>query len=192
LTIDLERQRYFYGSESGDVFDWLMRRFSWTFGQAVSYLKNRADLPPKMRGELQPAIEEEPAPEISELVDLEVIDRQTADVLQLGVDYPKGGLVRFLDCTNYITLVLEASWMPAEFIPLIGLILEGCCSYCENDLSMWQSLGQAFLAVDREADDLMIHHSAEVYCSDCVNRFRRWQKALAMLAERARRREVAA
>jgi len=50
LTVDIRRQLYeikkaALESEAGDVFKWLQRRYSWTFGMAVKFLQKRAPDP---------------------------------------------------------------------------------------------------------------------------------------------------
>lgn len=50
LTVDIHRQIYeIYKpgmeTESGDLFKWLQRRYSWTFGMAIKFLQNRTPDP---------------------------------------------------------------------------------------------------------------------------------------------------
>jgi hypothetical protein len=127
-----------------------------------------------------------------EAVDFETLDDQAREALKLGFDYPGGGMASLLDLGNFVSIVLEGSWIPVEFVPFVGFPVEGNCSFCNHDFSEWQGIGQVFLAIDREDPSLVIRDAVGCYCARCVERFGRWSQAIGILAARAHRREVEA
>jgi len=186
LEVDPAKGRYRQGSESGDVFAWLMTRFSWSFTQARRYLENCAALPVIQTTTQSKTTDKTPSSikTTTEAVELRQegrLDRRVRDALQAGRDYPGGGFERFLGL-HYVAMILESSWMPGEFNPSVGYLLDGdTCDQCGQDLSGWQALGRAFRAVELRPDGSMTT-DGQIYCAKCVEKFKRWRGGLHLLA----------
>jgi hypothetical protein len=200
LEINPRTDRYRLGSEVGDVFEWLMRRFGWTFGQAVAYLVNRSKLPTDQRLKLSPdeMLKEPPRSIPSEKPWIEQPKKAQFGVFddpalraafQLGVDYPGGGIQNYFQVHNFITIIREVSWIPTQFIPFIGLLASEECGFCLEELIDSSEIGEMFLAVDPWGSDIKIQNTEGYYCRDCVEKFIRWHKAFMLLADWVRRRE---
>lgn len=188
LEVDPAKGRYRRGDESGDVLAWLMVRFGWGFVQAKKYLENRAGLPAIQPAAALPVAAADGPGEWLESAEMPVEarrdalrDRRVLQALRMGLDYPGGGFEHFLGM-SFIAMIHEVSWIPGEFTPAVGYLLDGdTCDQCGKDLSGWQALGRAFRALELDSNG-SITTDGQVFCAKCVEKFKRWRGGLHLLA----------
>jgi hypothetical protein len=202
LEVDSELGRYSWGEKKGDVLDFLQKHFDWSFGQAVNYLRNRKPvLAGTAIGYAEP-VGDQPAGQPGdgayswiqetdeERIKAALRDARVLEALRLGMDYPGGGMRRFVGARNYVFFFREAEWLPGEFWAASGLLTDPECALCNRDLSGWQQPGRAFRAVNLDNYDQVVRHEAAVYCECCVDKVRRWHRAFVLLATYAREVEL--
>lgn len=197
LKVDIEKQRYFWDAqdEEGDVINWLARRNEWPIQKAIAYLKNRPNIPADQRPHFParevPATQEEqnaqfaPAEPVPVEYDHRLDrDRRVADIKRLAMDYP-GGVERLL-ASSWLRMIEERRLIPSLFVELAGEVEQasGYCCHCGKSLAGWQD-GGVYLAVQVDGDYSFANGprvESGIYCQGCVHNFKRWTRALDLLA----------
>jgi hypothetical protein len=198
LEVNAELGRFAWGDKKGDVLDFLMDHFGWSFGQAINYLRNRGQLPagtvitPAPEGDHLAGQGGNGAFEWGELAGedlakLVLDDWRVREALELGRDYPRDGFAHFVGRTDWISFIHEYQWLPYEFIPVIGFLFDNFCEMCYCDLSEWQDEGKAFRGLEAIGDSVVI--SPEVYCGECCQRVLRWRRGFDLLIDWAQGEE---
>jgi len=195
LRVDLRKQRYYWDSQNeqgGDAIDWLVHRFDWPVSRAIKYLSARLEMPAEQRPRFLP-VESQGEPE-KPIVDISepgasgslpagvysAADRRTREAIRLARDIP-GGIEKYLGL-GWWQIIEQQRWIPKLFIQLIGMVEEADdhCSFCLEDLEGWKERG-AYLGIQKVDDSYSLTYDG-VYCGRCVSNFRRWLRALELLA----------
>ena len=200
LSIHVSRQRYYWGEESGDVIDWLKRRFGWGMKQVIAYLENRANTPEAERqaargraielakgadakGQTEPVPPSVSVPKQAQKTKTKTgpeLPYKAWEWVHLAWDYP-GGLERLFKCESTRQALDEFYfWIPSRFTRLAGCFESDNCTFCYQDFTGWQDI---YLGVEIGDSYELLHGGtgSGLYCEECYRKFQRWQKAINQL-----------
>jgi len=196
LSVDLEKQRYYWGSESGDVISWLRGRLGWEMSKALQYLRYRPSLAINERPRMivNQSIPEngadfvgapaaaDPGQGLQEIVKQAwaIDDNRVTQALRLGFGFPYPGGIESLviEPIDIWALFGLKNRLPHLFMPVVGAIPQDC-TWCNREFELWEGQGQAYLRLQMLPGELL--GEREYYCKDCVRHFRLWYIALDLL-----------
>jgi hypothetical protein len=166
LVVDLDQQIYEYqkpgmGKEAGDLYDWLKRRYGWSFRQVIQYLQKReSDLdlevqPIKVESEIKPLIRQEWKYEVehrdnekdeSGLYDVGLVDTGEKTFFQYLLKPSDHWQERALEIggeemREYFTwksweIEIVRRGEPSRFVPVQDMDV-GRCDECEQPIEWW-------------------------------------------------------
>jgi len=184
LSVDLKSQFYYWGEESGDVIAWLRARMGWEFGQVLTYLRYRQGLVPAERPRLVLAsAEANIAPEVSSPAAAEwdsgIDDDRVRRALQLGFNFPYPGGIEALALEQSVWVLFGVKRsLPQIWVPVIGVIPDNTCIFCNREFLYWEQLDQVYLMLSVPGD---LFGEKEFYCSSCVSKIKNWHAAIDLL-----------
>lgn len=167
LIVDIRQQIYEYqmpgmSKETGDLYNWLMQRFDWSFAQAIRYLQKRTP-DPKQDIKLEPATnnvvasaEHQGKSSESEYPDEE---KESSGLYECGVIFRNGKtyysyLLKPIDhlqeraleiggekMRDYFTCKADNLWLlrdlqPSRFIPVQDMEIS-TCDECDKPIEWW-------------------------------------------------------
>lgn len=197
LVVDPGRGFYSWPTkgERGDVINWLRSRFGWNFGTAVKFLANRAALPKSDLWKIQVQArqveleeEQQGGSVVVSRLGVKFTDPRLVKAARLGADWGPEGLEKLIRGCYTHGLIQAKSWIPTVFVPLRGRVSDfgDGCLFCGQDFDLsWSEEGEAFLAVELNDEFQFIAGEGRggIYCSGCVDKFRRWLLAFQLILE---------
>lgn len=192
LSVDRQRQVYYWGEESGDVIAWLRVRLGWGFGAAMTYLRYRQGLAPADRPRLDlasaavtTAMVDSPSAEALEHESAIAVQARSIDdervyhALRLGFGFPYPGGIEALAMVQDVWALFGIKKnLPQLFMPVFGAIPDPDCIFCGHEFGFWETQDRVYLVLGVTGE---LSGEKEFYCADCVSKLKAWYTAIDLL-----------